>query len=349
MAGLAQAKGTRARLIESGSADPQRIDRANGVIRGVRVLGKVSKNGREYSDRAMADAVRLYEGASVFIDHPDRSKANAERTIRDKFGFLRNARVEGDAVRADLHYMKSHSEAGFILEMAERNPKMLGLSHNAEGRMGTKGGKRVVEGLESVRSVDIVSSPATNEGLFESVTLREEDAMAPIATIGGGDLSGKTFGNSWKAIKEGFAVDAANIVISTVKRKEKEKKLAELLDAYEAAEAVLNKAEDVNTVPGPMGIEKEASLDEYGKPTLAAKLKMRESLGGGSGASLMAGKFMTHDGRFSRSANDDRDDAKLANFWRRNEPQQLTEEQQQAEAEQAKKDQLKAFAKAVKG
>lgn len=334
----------RMQLVESCSADPQRIDTAAGVIRGVRVLGKVSQNNREYSEQAMKDAVRLYEGAAVFINHPDRSKPNVERSLRDKIGFLRNARIEGDAVRADLHYIKAHPEAGLITEMAQRNPRMFGLSHNAEGRMGMQGGKRVVESVESVRSVDLVSNPATNTGLFESFALQEEDAMAPMAID---DAAGKSLSNSWDAIRKGFAADAAEIVASSMTRKEKEKKFAELLDAWEVAEATLNKKKEKTdeTPPGEM----LSSPPLLGSKTLGAGpyLKMQESFVGSSAVGLGLDRFMTTDGRFARSANDDRDEARFAKIGRRDEPEQLTEEEQRAEAEQAEKDRIRAFAKSV--
>lgn len=55
-----------------------------------------------------------------------------------------------------------------IVEAAQRNPRRFGLSHHAEGRVVQRQGKSVVESIESVKSVDLVQSPATNQGLFES-------------------------------------------------------------------------------------------------------------------------------------------------------------------------------------
>ena len=149
------------------------IDRAAGVIRGVKVLGRVSKNGREYTDKAMSDGVKLYEGLKVNVDHPDKSRPKAERGFLEGFGELRNVRKEQDGVYGDLHYLKSHSAAETICEAAERFPKQFGLSHNAEGDVVQRGGKMVVESLTSAVSVDIVGRPATNEGLFESVSSDE--------------------------------------------------------------------------------------------------------------------------------------------------------------------------------
>jgi len=61
-----------------------------------------------------------------------------------------------------------HALAAQVCEAAERMPRQLGLSHNAEGYVVSEKGKTIVEGIARIRSVDVVRSPATNRGLFES-------------------------------------------------------------------------------------------------------------------------------------------------------------------------------------
>jgi hypothetical protein len=138
------------------------------VIRCVKVLGRESRNGREYSGRALYDAAKLYEGIAVNLNHPDRRALQLERPVEAGFGWLEGARVEADGVFADLHYLRSHGQAAVLVEAAERNPRRFGLSHNAEGRVARRDGKTIVESIEKVRSVDVVQNPATNAGLFES-------------------------------------------------------------------------------------------------------------------------------------------------------------------------------------
>lgn len=144
----------------------RRVDRKAGVIRGVKVLGRFSDNNREYTPEAMRRAIPLYEGASVRTDHP--AKPTEERKAREVFGWLRNVRVEDGSLWADLHYLKSHPMAESICETAERNPELMGLSHNADGRGEDVGGRFVVSEIVQVRSVDLVTDPATVNGLFES-------------------------------------------------------------------------------------------------------------------------------------------------------------------------------------
>ena len=145
-----------------------RVDREAGVIHGVKVLGRESKNGREYSERALKEAAKLYDRRDVNLNHPPRDKAGAERPVEAMFGWLESVDVRADGVYADLHYATSHPMAPAIVEIAQKNPMRLGLSHNAEGTVVKRDGKNVVESIESVRSVDLVQTPATVSGLFEA-------------------------------------------------------------------------------------------------------------------------------------------------------------------------------------
>jgi hypothetical protein len=153
------------------------IDRESGVIRGVKVLGAESKNGRRYSDKAMREAAGFYEGRDVNVNHPSKEAGNSERAVGDAFGWLESVSVKPDGVYADLHYLKEHPQAGIIVEAAERNPKRFGLSHNAEGTVKKVDGRNVVESINSVKSVDIVQTPATVNGLFESVRMTPREIL----------------------------------------------------------------------------------------------------------------------------------------------------------------------------
>lgn len=161
------------RLIEttiaSTASTPPQVDADAGIIRGVKVLGKVSANGRTYSPKAMESAAKMYAGVSVNIDHPSRSSPDFDRSIRDGFGRLTNPRTAADGVYADLEYLKAHPLAAQVVEAATRMPDQLGLSHNAEGDIQrSKDGTKTVVDVTAVYSVDLVRYPATNASLFES-------------------------------------------------------------------------------------------------------------------------------------------------------------------------------------
>lgn len=149
------------------STESRKPDREAGVIPGVRILGRVSTNGRRYSDRAMEQARELYDGRKVNIDH-----SLSERKFAEGFGEFRSVIVEGHGddrcVRGDLHYLKSHPQAELVCESAERFPNQFGVSHDAEGEVSGAKPNVVVESLKTVYSIDIVGKPATNKGLYES-------------------------------------------------------------------------------------------------------------------------------------------------------------------------------------
>jgi hypothetical protein len=155
-----------------------RVDRANKVIRGVKILGRFSSNGRTYTEGALREAVPMYEGARVFVNHR-RPRDQRDRQISEVFGVLRNVRYIKDALYGDLHYLENAPSAAQILEAAENAPNTLGLSHHAVGDVTEgPGGREIVDKITHVRSVDIVAEPATTNGLFESQTMNAKTVSA---------------------------------------------------------------------------------------------------------------------------------------------------------------------------
>ena len=56
------------------------VDRQAGVIRGVKILGLESRNGRSYLPEALSQAAPLYEGAKVNVNHPKSGPAGRATT-----------------------------------------------------------------------------------------------------------------------------------------------------------------------------------------------------------------------------------------------------------------------------
>lgn len=155
-------------LTESVGFDSKtRIDKEAGIVRGVKILGPESAHGYRYTQECMRNAVPLYEGKAVNVDHPeDRKKLGASRSYRDRFGKLFNAEYrEGKGVFGDFKYNKGHVLAPQFEYDVENDPSNLGLSHNASGVASANGD--FVESITHVRSVDLVADPATNVSLFE--------------------------------------------------------------------------------------------------------------------------------------------------------------------------------------
>ncbi|MBN1393744.1 MAG: hypothetical protein JW959_01750 [Pirellulales bacterium] len=145
-----------------------RVDRQAGLIRGVKVLGLRSRNGRAYLPEALDKAVPLYEGAKVNVNHP-RGNPGGPRDYQDRIGAIRNVVVRtGEGLFADFHFNPKHALAEQLAWDAEHAPENVGFSHNVEARCARQGEQVVVEAITRVQSVDLVADPATTRGLFES-------------------------------------------------------------------------------------------------------------------------------------------------------------------------------------
>ena len=175
---------TSRKLLEwsaSTSGSPLTVDREGGVIKGVKVVGRHSRNshglreavnGTEYTKACLQEALSLYEGVDVLVDHDEDGRGN--RSSSDVFGKLKNVRLTEDGVRADLHFLKAHPLASRVCEDVERGLGSFGLSHDATAakeRIDRSAGRLVIEKLATVRSVDLVRKPASNRNLWESQTM----------------------------------------------------------------------------------------------------------------------------------------------------------------------------------
>lgn len=148
-----------------------KVDREANVVRNCKVIGFTSRNGRKFKPEAIQASVSMYEGKQVYLDHPDIKDIAKTRGVRDKNGVLKNAKfVEGSGVHADWHFNPKHSATEALIYEVENNSSTLGFSHNARYRYGKpEGGTDVVEAIVAVRSVDLVTDPATTNGMFEGV------------------------------------------------------------------------------------------------------------------------------------------------------------------------------------
>src|SRR5690349_16096688 len=91
------------------------VDRVAAVIRGVKVLGLDSQNGRSYLPAALAAAVPLYEGAKVNVNHAKGHPA-APRDYQDRIGRLRGVHARaGAGLFGDLHLNPRHALAEQLL------------------------------------------------------------------------------------------------------------------------------------------------------------------------------------------------------------------------------------------
>lgn len=141
------------------------VDRENHIVRGVKVLGFTSANGRIYDFDAVKEAIAKYEKAPVNKDHNME-----EPSFSDRLGWLENVTLEKDGLYADFHYNPHADGIESFLWFAEHNGLGdVGFSHLVSGKYSVDpdGTERITR-IDKVKSVDLVANPATTKTIFES-------------------------------------------------------------------------------------------------------------------------------------------------------------------------------------
>jgi hypothetical protein len=93
-------------------------------------------------------------------------------------GVLKDFRIDGDQLRADLHLLKNHEATARILEMAELMPDTFGLSISFSGQHDESDGGTVFARCSEIYSADLVDAPAANPtGLFSAKVDSVKQAM----------------------------------------------------------------------------------------------------------------------------------------------------------------------------
>ncbi len=258
------------RLVEYASGGA-RVDREAGVLCGVRVLGLVSRNGREYPPQTVKRALPKYEGVKVYLNHDERSRV---RSYQDKIGVLRGPRFDA-GLRADLHLNLGHPVAEQVLYDAEHAPDTLGLSHSVEGVIARKGAKIIVEEITAVHSVDLVTDPATAASLFEG---KATGAAVPAGP-------GQAMKDGFRALIAGYFDDSALDTRATMGKIKKallayDKLVSDLgLDEPSAADVAMA-AESLETLTSREWAEYVASLPVVPDRTFHMDQFARRILGG---------------------------------------------------------------------
>lgn len=147
---------------------PAEVDAVSGIIKGVKFCGIESQNGRRYPKEVLARELAKYDGAPVYFSHSD-----TDRDFFEQAGWGRNPEIRADGVYGNIDCLTKSPHVPMFLEAAAKmvaNPgaRGLGMSHSASGDGHYDGDTLVVDKIEEVFSIDIVTRPATTKGLFES-------------------------------------------------------------------------------------------------------------------------------------------------------------------------------------
>ncbi len=154
----------------------------NAVILGSESTNANGKVYRRYTEKCMAAAIPIFEGAPAFTDHPAKNKERDHRSVRDMYGTYRHVRIEEGKLRGDLQIF-DHTLGQHVAAIIRKNPAAVGNSIRTAGRVRMESGVQIVEeifprdkwGIKA--SVDLVNDPATTSSLFESQQFSKESDM----------------------------------------------------------------------------------------------------------------------------------------------------------------------------
>lgn len=147
------------------------FDKKNMVIKDHVVLGPLSKNGYRYPVATQEAAIKakIFEGAKAYLNHPRSKEMGDARDVRDLIGEHKNVRLNGEKTYSDLFLVNNRTVQDHVLPIAESAPHLIGSSVVIRGKMKrVEGDLPEIEAIYACRSIDLVSEPATTNGLYES-------------------------------------------------------------------------------------------------------------------------------------------------------------------------------------
>lgn len=186
----------------AGAARPT-VDREAKVIRGVIVagVGPARGHGFDLDATSLSQIHELGNAASKGVRSNYQHPNACSDSLGSHLGRLRDFRVDGDVVRADMHFAQAAFAAPggkdygtYLMDLAEEDPEALGMSvvinHKTEKRLSADGkpergedGKELppVVRIQKLRAVDFVGDPATDRALLSAGT--DDEKLAQLAGL----------------------------------------------------------------------------------------------------------------------------------------------------------------------
>jgi hypothetical protein len=143
------------------------------TLRGVKLIGTKSRNppphDNEYPRETREALRKLMEGHTVRVDHAIVGPGGMSRSYKDRMGYTHNVRVEEDGNYGDWTFPSRHALAETAVWDALHSHRGCGFSIDGDGKKRRQDGRTIVEseGL-SLYSIDLVDTPATTGGFWES-------------------------------------------------------------------------------------------------------------------------------------------------------------------------------------
>lgn len=164
--------------------EASKIDAKKGIIYGVSVITEGEALGHSYQYQGnklpmmideetinqVMQAAKTYAGGL-------KVKMNHTSDAASIVGSLRNFRIDGTQLRADLHLLNKSDCRDYIIELAEEIPDQFGLSISFSGSTRVIGDQAFAS-CEEIYSADIVDAPACNAGGMFSIPEIKEDVVS---------------------------------------------------------------------------------------------------------------------------------------------------------------------------
>ena len=135
-------------------------------------LGPGSKP-RIYSRQALKDAVSLFEGESIFLNH-EWDVPKGRRKFEHLLGRVTNVHVTEQGMRGDYELSDKHPEAQRIADHYDKKLPLGGMSPDLDAEYAIVDGRQIIVKINKINSLDFVATPATGN-IMES----EETVLTP--------------------------------------------------------------------------------------------------------------------------------------------------------------------------
>lgn len=173
-----------------------KVDPATGIIAGVAVItAGVTLPDANGNPPVLVDAVTLKQVADFInasnVGTKSRMTHNAtlmgEDELPSRIGYFRNARVDGNVVRADFHaHSATDSNTQKLMSIATQDATSAGVSIVSEKSYTEQTDKGAALRIESLEAVDWVGQPAANpRGMLSSNTTKTGGVLPSKATLKG--------------------------------------------------------------------------------------------------------------------------------------------------------------------
>ena len=158
------------------------FEKTDNTIRNICLISASSRNNRVYTDRALNNIVELARGVKVFADHSVKEEI---RSVRDLIGKIERPYKSNNKVYGDLKVLSNQKD--WVFSIAEQMPNLVRMSIVAKGKVSPERdskGREQIESVVQLKSVDLVSEPATVSGLFEQRLGVRKDGTIGVVRVG---------------------------------------------------------------------------------------------------------------------------------------------------------------------